>query len=92
MGEAGHKFVGGDGHISLFGGQLKFPIWGKLYTLLGCPVTSAMKRTLTNVKGVDQDGNPLREENRQAVLAPGKSDPRKLIGICSMHLMFTQVD
>ena len=74
MDDEGHKFVG-DGHISLFGGQLKFPIRGTLYSLLGCHVTVEMKRkgVLSRIKKVDSSGNPLREESRLAVLAPGKT-------------------
>ena len=80
MDEEGHNFVGGDGHISLFGGQLKFPIRGKLYSLLGCHVTDEMKRkgVLCSIKKVDSGGNPLLEEGRQAVLAPGKTRPKEV--------------
>lgn len=78
---------------SLFGGPLKFPICGKLYSLLGYPVTDEMKDkgVLNGMKKVHSDGNPLLEEGTQAVLAPGKKGPKDWTGICFTHNMAMRV-
>lgn len=57
MDEEGHEFVGEDGHISLFAGQLNFPIRVKLHSLLGRPVTEKMKRkgALSDFINVDSE-------------------------------------
>ena len=73
MDALGHRFVGENGTISLFGGQLKFPIRGKLYSLRAFTVTKKLQDgALRNRLKIDSDGNPLDEETRQALLAPGK--------------------
>lgn len=80
MDEEGHKFIGRDGHISLFAGQLILPIRFKQYSLLSCPATDEMKRKelLSGIKKVKSEGDSLLEEGRQVVLAPGKTGPKEV--------------